>query len=138
MEQHLLVVDDEDYMRSLLSLALAHRGFSVTTAVDATEALALFAGDSETPAHFDLLLTDFNMPGVTGLELIETLRRNGERLPCLLMSGSPNETLATEALGRGCTGFIRKPFTGPALAQFIWKALGVQAGGGLREMARVR
>ena len=133
MEEHILVVDDEEYMRSLLSLALAHKGFFVTTAADATEALALFGGDSEAQTHFDLLLTDFNMPGVTGLELVETLRSNGEQLPCLVMSGSPNGMLATEALARGCAGFIRKPFTGLALAELIRKTLGLsQARGATR------
>ena len=123
MSHHILVVDDDEPVRLLLSRALSRAGYFVTTAVDAAEALALLKRDASTPAPFDVLLTDFNLPNITGLELVDVLRCGGEKLPCLLMSGSANEMLASEALSRGCKGFIKKPFTLPVLVEHIHEAL---------------
>ncbi len=123
MRRHVLVVDDEEYIRSLLSRALSRAGFFVTTAADATEALALLKNDTAAPFPFDVLLTDFNLPSITGLDLVDALRCAGEKLPCLLMSGSPSEMLASEALSRGCKGFIKKPFKLPVLVDHVHEAL---------------
>ena len=123
MGKHVLVVDDEEYMRSLLSRALSRAGFFVTAVGDATEALALFTNGAAGPVSFDVLLTDFNLPSITGLDLVDALRCAGEKLPCLLMSGSPDEMLASEALSRGCKGFIKKPFGLPVLVEHVHEAL---------------
>ena len=123
MGKHVLVVDDEEPMRSLLSRALSRAGFFVTTVPDATEALALLKNDASAPVPFDVLLADFNLPSITGLDLVDALRCDGVELPCLLMSGSPNGMLASEALSRGCKGFIKKPFGLPVLIEHIREAL---------------
>ena len=126
MGKHVLVVDDEELMRSLLSRALSRAGFFVTTVPDATGALALLKNDASAPVPFDVLLTDFNLPSITGLDLVDALRCDGVELPCLLMSGSPNGMLASEALSRGCKGFIKKPFGLPMLVEHIHEALEVR------------
>ncbi len=123
MGEHVLVVDDEEYMRSFLSQALSRAGFFVTTVADATEALALLTNGAAVPVDFDVLLTDFNLPSITGLDLVDALRCDGVELPCLLMSGSSNEMLASEALSRGCKGFMKKPFSMPVLVEHIRDAL---------------
>jgi len=125
MRKHVLVVDDEEYMRSLLSCALSRAGFLVTTLADATKALALLTNGSAGPDPVDLLLTDFDMPGVSGLELVDALIADGVELPCLLMSGSSDGMLAAEAFSRGCKGFIRKPFNLPVLVEHIQEAIQV-------------
>ena len=123
MGKHVLVVDDEELVRSLLSRVLSRAGFFVTTVADATEALALLTNRCSVPVPFDVLLTDFNLPGITGLDLVDALRADGVRLPCLLMSGSPDGMLASEALSRGCKGFIKKPCELPVLIEHICEAL---------------
>jgi DNA-binding NtrC family response regulator len=124
--KNVLVVDDEEYMRLLLSRALSRAGFFVTTVADPTEALTLLTNGADVPVPFDVLLTDFNLPSITGLDLVDALRCDGVELPCLLMSVSPNEMLAFEALSRGCKGFIKKPFGLPVLVECIYEALEVR------------
>lgn len=119
MPTHVLVVDDEESMRSLLASGLNRAGFLVTTANDAAEALSLLVDGDAAPAPVDILLTDFNMPRLTGLDLVDTLRRAGVELPCFLMSGDKSEVLAAEALSRGCAGFMGKPFRLPVLLGHI-------------------
>ncbi len=127
MQKHVLVVDDEASVSSYLSEGLSRAGFLVTTANDAAEVLTLLADGTEAPAPVDLLLTDYNMPRLTGLELVEVLRREGLEMPCLLMSGELSGTLALEALSKGCAGFIKKPFSLPVLVEHIRVALEVRS-----------
>lgn len=94
---HILVVDDDSRLRSLLHRYLSENGFRVTGASDASEArqrlLAL---------AFDLIVLDVMMPGETGLELTADLRRT-ERVPILLLTamGEPEDRIAgLESRGR--------------------------------------
>jgi DNA-binding NtrC family response regulator len=123
MEKHILVVDDEACMRDILSVGLTHAGFMVTTAPDADAAHELINAPSSLPVSVDFLLTDFNLPGLTGLDLVEILRREGVDLPCFLMSGDQSAALASEALERGCLKFFPKPFRVSALVEGIREAL---------------
>jgi len=127
MQRHVLVVDDEAALSSSLSEGLARAGFLVTTANDPAVAVTLLVEGVESPAPVDLLLTDYNMPRLTGLDLVDVLRREGVDIPCLLMSGDLSATLALEALSRGCAGFIQKPFSVPTLVEHIRVALEVRA-----------
>jgi CheY-like chemotaxis protein len=123
MQKHVLVVDDEASVSSYLSDGLSGAGFFVTTANDAAEAFTLLVHTAETPAPVDLVLTDYNLPRLTGLELVDVLRREGWEMPCLLMLGDLSGALALEALSRGCAGFIKKPFSLPVLVEHIGVAL---------------
>ena len=127
MQKHVLVVDDEASVSSYLSEGLARAGFLVTTANDAAEAVTLLVEGLESPAPVDLLLTDYNMPRLTGLQLVDVLRREGVDIPCLLTSGDLTGTLALEALSRGCAGFIQRPFSVPVLLEHIRVALEVRS-----------
>ena len=127
MQRHVLVVDDEATLSSSLSEGLARAGFLVTTANDAAEAVTLLVEGLESPAPVDLLLTDYNMPRLTGLQLVDVLRREGVDIPCLLTSGDLTGTLALEALSRGCAGFIQRPFSVPVLLEHIRVALEVRS-----------
>ncbi len=129
MPKHVLVVDDEEFMCLLLSSGLSSAGFLVTSANDAAEALSLLVDGVADPAPVDMLLTDFNMPHLTGLDLVDALRRAGVELPCFLISGDMNESLAEEALSRGCVGVMEKPFRLPVLVDQIRQALEVSAAG---------
>jgi two-component system C4-dicarboxylate transport response regulator DctD len=99
-----LVVDDEPLIRRFVSTVLRREGWSVLEASDALSALAL--AQDEPP---DLLVTDFDMPNVTGTALAERLREVDRDLPVLLVSGHPDAALSIRGL-HGRTAFASKPF----------------------------
>gem|GEM_PF-1001401 len=117
--KHILVVDDDEGILSILSRALRDAGFQVTIVNDSTEALFMLVNRRNTSTPVDLLVTDFNMPKLTGLSLIDELRNEGVKLPSLLMSGNLDETMASEAHSRGCVGFLKKPFPFSVLFNLI-------------------
>lgn len=102
-----LVVDDEESLRHMLSLALSKDGYHVWTASSGKEGLdALKSGD-----RFDICVTDVRMPGMDGLAFIESGAHLGERSPTFIaMSAYGDEKLAVEALRRGAFDYISKPF----------------------------
>ena len=85
-DAHILVVDDDDRLRRLLHRYLAENGFRVTTADTAADARAKMRS-----VQPDLMVLDATMPGETGLDLTETLRRERSGLPILLLTarGAP-------------------------------------------------
>ena len=103
-QQSILVVDDEPPMRKLLSSNLKASGFDVRTAADGSEALKLI--DEH---RFDLLLLDVGIPGPTGMQVLETVRRDTE-LPVLIVSGRGRERDKVEALNLGADDYLSKPF----------------------------
>ena len=96
-----LVVDDEDLVRKLLSGALQQAGFHVLEASSGYSAMAI--ADSY-PNEIDVLLTDVVMPGITGPELALTLKGSRPDLKIVLMSGTPN------MVDRHGFPLIQKPF----------------------------
>ena len=81
-EFHVLIVDDDDDLRSLIRLVLRSHGLLVAEARNGVEALGLFA-----PGRFDLVLTDCEMPRMTGTELIESIWLQAPQQPIGLISG---------------------------------------------------
>lgn len=105
-QPHILVVDDDTRLRELLRKYLAGNGFLVSTARDAADARAQLGG-----LAFDLLVLDIMMPGESGLELTESLRRNRDRdLPILLLTArdEPDDRIA--GLEAGADDYLAKPF----------------------------
>ena len=103
--QRILVVDDEEDIRRLISSILAREGFDVKVAADGEE-----ARDELHRKHYDLLVTDNEMPRLTGLELIQWIRKEGMNLPVILASGSlPKETAHAYAQLQ-IAAVIPKPF----------------------------
>lgn len=113
-----LVVDDEASIRTFVSRVLRLAGWSVLEAPDATAALAL-AGSGP----IDLLVTDFDMPHITGVTLAEQLRKVDEDLPVMLVSGYPDVARSMQTL-RGRTAFTRKPFGAAELIAGIGSIVG--------------
>ena len=102
-----LLVDDEPLVLDLLEEALTVRGFEVTTAAAGAEALRL--GKERPP---DVVLSDTNMPGMDGVELLAAFRAEPALagVPFFLMSGNPDEE--QRALAAGVAGFFHKPIKG--------------------------
>jgi two-component system phosphate regulon response regulator OmpR len=108
---HLLVVDDDARLRALLQRFLSEQGWRVTVASDAAEARGALAALS-----FDLLVLDVMMPGETGLDLAESLRRQGDDTPVLMLTarGDPDDRVA--GFEAGADDYLAKPFDPRELA----------------------
>ena len=104
----ILLVEDEDGVRRLLSLMLKSLGFSVTEAASGMEVLALPPGELR---PVDLLMTDVVMPYMNGRELYEKLRPSLPGLPVLYMSGYPLEVVSSYGIEPDDDVFMSKPFT---------------------------
>lgn len=106
---HILVVDDDTRLRSLLRKFLTDNGFYVSTAADAAEARAQMAG-----LHFDLLVLDVMMPGESGLELTRSLRQGeasgAPHVPILLLTARSEVEDRIDGLEHGADDYLSKPF----------------------------
>ncbi|MEX2205723.1 MAG: PAS domain S-box protein [Myxococcota bacterium] len=115
-EASILLVEDDASVRRLLAILLESAGYRVTAAADAAEALAIV---SESQRRFDLLLSDYVMPGQSGLELANTLRASLPELRVVLMTGHAEIPASAVAdLPRGAE-LLGKPFTREQLQRVI-------------------
>src|SRR5690625_574309 len=103
-DPHILVVDDDTRLRSLLRKFLFDNGFLVATATDATDAKAKLA-----TLHFDLIVMDVMMPGQNGIELTAELRRR-LRTPILLLTAMGDVDDRIAGLESGADDYLAKPF----------------------------
>lgn len=115
----ILVVDDENPIREMVSDMLNDAGFKVFVASNGEEALKLF---DDPNFKVDLLLTDIVMPKVTGIRLAETVGRNHPSVPVLFMSGFPRDTQFQQDCESGQKRFIQKPFSSDILVRTVQDA----------------
>jgi DNA-binding NtrC family response regulator len=119
MNRSILVVDDEKDMLLLLKRSLEpDLKCHVTIASSAEEALKIYHKN-----HFDLVLTDIKMPGMTGLELLEIIKRDSPDQTVIMMTAFGSIDSAVEAMKSGAYDFITKPFDHDALLLRMEKAL---------------
>ena len=103
--QHILYLDDDDALVSLTRRLLLRRGYRISGFVNQNEALAALRAD---PAGFDLVLTDYNMPGMSGLDVARAVRAIRPDLPVAVASGFIDEALRAQAAGAGVRELIFK------------------------------
>jgi DNA-binding NtrC family response regulator len=101
----ILIVDDNREIRVILEEYLREEGYDAQGAGDGKEALEKHG---ETP--FDLIITDLNMPGMTGIELIKELVREGSTTEFIIITGYASLDTAIEAVKAGAFDYIVKPF----------------------------
>src|SRR5919109_1655553 len=101
----ILVADDEESMRWVLSKALKKKGFTVDLARDGEEALRLIQTN-----EYDLAILDIKMPGITGLDLLDRVRELKSDLLMVIMTAEASMKNAVEAMKRGAYDYITKPF----------------------------
>jgi len=111
----ILLVDDDDETRDLLRDFFWDRGYAVETAGDGANALMLLATFAA-----DLVITDLEMPGMSGLELIRALHATNQQTPVLLVTARADRELPLRRLGRRA-GFecLRKPLELEALGKIV-------------------
>ena len=108
-EYKVLIIDDEPEIRALVTEVLADAGIKkIFGASDVRGALDLMANDSEIA---NLIICDWNMPGMTGVEFLRQIRAVHPDLPFLMITGRADQTSVLEAKVSGVTAFVRKPFT---------------------------
>lgn len=117
-EQPLVVlVDDDRALLSALKFSLELEGFQVAACASGEDLLAL-----DLPGHDTCLVIDERLPGITGLRVIEHLRRQDVRLPALLITTNPSATFRAAAARSGAP-IVEKPLLGDGLVRSIRAAL---------------
>lgn len=131
MKQPVLVVDDDPVMREMVSELLGERGYSVDTAGSAEEAL-----DKLGEVDFACVLTDLQMPGMDGMELLGAVRERCPDTPTVMMTSFGSIEAAVEAIRLGAHDFVTKPFESARLLLVIERA--VEKGALQEENRRLR
>jgi two-component system chemotaxis response regulator CheY len=112
-----LVADDSSTMRKIILRSLQAVGVKdVAEAADGSEAIALFE-----PGKFDLVLTDWNMPGMNGLELLKAIREQDKAIPVIMVTTEAEKSRILEAIQAGVTDYLVKPFQQDALREKLEK-----------------
>ena len=101
-----LIVDDEPVIRTMVSDCLDNRGYACVIAKSAEIALELLAGSS-----FDIMITDIQMDGMTGIELTRMTRKLFPSMPVIVMTGFTDEYSYDEVVEAGAADFLKKPFS---------------------------
>lgn len=116
---NIAIVDDDAAVRVGLRNLLRSYGYA---AHDYDSAQALL--DSGALGDYHCVITDLQMPGMSGIELLEQLRRDGNRLPLILMTAFPEAVLRKRALQGGASCFLSKPFEANELLRCLNQASG--------------
>lgn len=114
----ILIVEDEAKMRRLLELQLAEEGFQARTAPDAETGLQIL---NKNP--FDLVVTDFKLPGMSGLEFLHAVKRIDAEMPVVMMTAYGTVESAVDAMKAGASDYVLKPFSLAELVLVIRKEL---------------
>lgn len=113
----ILIVEDQDDVRTLIRHMVLDVGFTqVFESSDGREALTFI---DEADDFVDLIICDWNMPGMSGVELLRQVRSVYKDMPFLIVTGRDDMESVVEAKSSGVTAYIRKPFTLPQLESKI-------------------
>ena len=118
-DMKILIVDDFSTMRRIIKNLLRDLGFTNThEADDGNTALPMLESSS-----FDFLVTDWNMPGMSGIDLLRTVRAHDrlKHLPVLMVTAEAKREQIIEAAQAGVNGYVVKPFTAQVLKEKIEK-----------------
>jgi len=114
----ILIIEDEAKMRRLLELNLGEEGFKTLSAGDAEAGLKLLASE---PVH--LVLTDLKLPGMNGLEFLQTAKQQNPALPIVVMTAFGSVETAVEAMKAGASDYVLKPFSLAEMRMVVHKEL---------------
>jgi two-component system, chemotaxis family, chemotaxis protein CheY len=120
MAKTILIVDDSESIREVVSFTLENEGYNVLIAVDGTDALRFLNGQ-----NIDLIITDLHMPEMDGITLIKEVRQmpDYQRIPILFLTTESQAAKKMEAKDAGATGWIIKPFVPAKLIAALSKVL---------------
>lgn len=112
-----LVVEDDPMIAKLISRVLQHGGYQTQHETSVEAALKAFA----TGGHYDLILTDWQLPGRSGMSLIEDAQIKASKIPVVLVTGQGNTDTAIRAVQAGAFDYLTKPFTAEELLDLVGK-----------------
>lgn len=101
----ILLVDDDDSLRRVLSFKLTQRGYILETAADGNQAIERLRS-----SDFDLLITDIRMPGINGIELLNRLQTICPEIGTIVITAHGSDNLKEEAHRLGVVVYLTKPF----------------------------
>ena len=130
----ILVVDDNELNRDLLTRRLAKKGFTTDAASDGFKALEWLANN-----HCDLVLLDIMMPGMSGIEVLKKVRetRNGTELPIIMATARDTREDIVGALSLGANDYVTKPLDFPVVLARVNAQLGMKrANDRIRQLVR--
>ena len=100
----IMIIEDDEEMRSLLKDFFEEEGFETDSVSNGVDALRMFSKD-----HFDLVITDIRMPGLTGLDILPRIRRLKPETPVIVMTAYGSDDVRRRAFERGATTYLEKP-----------------------------
>ncbi len=118
MSSNLLIIDDEANIRTMIRLALEHAGYAVDTAADGEEGIKKVAKQ-----HYDLVLVDQRMPGLSGMEVQQEIYEKSPDTRTIMITAFGTIDLALDSIHAGASDFLRKPFTAETLRIAVKSAL---------------
>jgi DNA-binding NtrC family response regulator len=133
MNARILIAEDDADLRDLLQDDLEDAGYETVAAVDGRAALAHISRQQET---FDLLLTDMNMPGLSGAELLAVMREKRPEAPVIVITAFGTVEQAVEMVRAGAVNYLTKPFDSDELLRIVGQAL--EQSEPQRQQARLR
>jgi two-component system response regulator PilR (NtrC family) len=118
MKTRILVVDDERSMREMLKILLEREGYEAEEAGNGLDALRLFES-----SPFDLVISDIQMPGLNGIELLERIKRQAPEVPVLMITAFATAEQAVDAIKLGAFHYFTKPFNNDEIRALVRNAL---------------
>jgi signal transduction histidine kinase len=122
----ILIIDDEFNTRYAIDFALSKAGYKTTNAGNGSEALNLLKESLMTRNLFDLVITDIQMPKMTGMELINEMEKANIRVPILVITGFGDKQTLIELLRHECDDYLDKPFSPDDLLAGVTRVLAKQ------------
>ncbi len=117
MSTRVLVADDSSTMRKIILRSLQAVGVTeATEAADGAEAIALFK-----PGEYQMVLTDWNMPGKTGIEVVQEIRAKDATVPIIMITTEAEKGRVMQAIQAGVSDYLVKPFTADTLREKLEK-----------------
>jgi len=123
-EMKVIVIDDMPTMVKIISRMLQNIGFkNIKTAKDGKEAWQMLQEATERKDPYQFIVSDWNMPNMTGLELLKLVRASTDyaKTPFLMITAESEKEQVVVAISAGVTNYIAKPFTPPTLEEKIKK-----------------
>ncbi len=118
----ILLIDDDPVIRSLTSGILRKKGFEVLLAVEGKDGLAMLENQS-----VDLVITDYQMPGMSGLEVLTALREKYPGLPVILLTAYGDTSLTIQSMQTGAFDYIEKPINSTELIEAVRSGLKISS-----------
>jgi two-component system, chemotaxis family, chemotaxis protein CheY len=136
MSFNVLIVDDSNSMRAVIKKIVTISGFKMDACLEAgngRQAMELLADN-----WVDVIISDINMPEVSGLELLDQLSKNEtlKEIPVIMITTEGSEQRMQEAFARGAKGFIKKPFLPEEIKKVLYNVIGVGDDGQYEEDSR--